>query len=182
MILGMLLWLMSPILAEPTEEISTEDIGVGEVPLGPPLTEKEAEPRSRKLSSILRCPVCQGLSVADSRSDAALAMAGRIQGLVQKGYTDEQVVDYFVDRYGEWVLLRPQEDHLFIWLAPVVVGLAGGVFVLSMVRGRRREEALVDSEEKERSGLTMSDEETRATPLTEADPWRQRILEELEGE
>ena len=54
---------------------------------------REVEQRTYALGKILRCPVCQGLSVADSQSDAAVAMKNRIQELVALGYADEQIVD-----------------------------------------------------------------------------------------
>ena len=94
--------------------------------LDPP-SEEETTARTQALADILRCPVCQGSSVADSRSDAAVAMKNRIREFVAQGYSDDQIVDYFVGRYGEFVLLKPKDEHQFIWLAPgafVLLGLA----------------------------------------------------------
>ncbi|MCB9766517.1 MAG: cytochrome c-type biogenesis protein CcmH, partial [Alphaproteobacteria bacterium] len=68
------------------------------------------EARTLTLAHGLRCPVCQGMSVADSSSEAAVNMKNRIRELVTAGYTDDQIEDYFIDRYGTWVLLEPPDD------------------------------------------------------------------------
>jgi cytochrome c-type biogenesis protein CcmH len=135
--------------------------GIGAPPFGEaPATEEVAMERTMALAHRLRCPVCQGLSVADSSSEAALGMKARIGELVRLGYTDEQITDYFVDRYGVWVLLAPKNPAL--WAIPVVVvlgALGGLVWWLSS----RRPPASPVPEPIERS----------------EDPYRQRVLREL---
>jgi cytochrome c-type biogenesis protein CcmH len=99
----------------------------GSDPLTPHL-----EARVQTLGKELRCAVCQGLSVADSPSSMARAQLDKIRELVSEGKSDQEVRDYFVARYGEWVLLQPKAEgmNLFVWLGPVVV-LLGGAFVIS---------------------------------------------------
>jgi cytochrome c-type biogenesis protein CcmH len=101
-----------------------------EPPAGPPLEGDEAVRESRRIGSGLRCPVCQGLSVADSNADAAVAMKNRIDELVRQGYSEEQIVDYFVDRYGEFVRLEPEAEGLnvLLWVIPGLVLLGGGAW------------------------------------------------------
>ena len=98
----------------------------GSEPLAPPL-----EARVQTLGKELRCAVCQGLSVADSPSSMARAQLDKIRELVTEGKSDQEVRDYFVARYGEWVLLQPnaQGFNLFVWLGPVAL-LLGGAFVI----------------------------------------------------
>ena len=74
-------------------------------PLEGPPEEATAVARTERLQKALRCPVCQGLSVSDSPADAARAMGNRIEELVRQGYTEDQITEYFVDRYGAWVEL-----------------------------------------------------------------------------
>ena len=96
--------------------------------------------RTETISSKLRCPVCQGLSVNDSNSDAARAMKGRIRDLVAQGYTGDQINDYFIDRYGAWVLLEPKAEGLnwLVWIGPVAALGLGTFFVgWQMVSSRR---------------------------------------------
>ncbi len=98
----------------------------GSEPLAPPL-----EARVQVLGKELRCAVCQGLSVADSPSSMARAQLDKIRELVSEGQSDQQVRDYFVARYGEWVLLQPKAEgaNLLVWLGPLAL-LAGGAFVI----------------------------------------------------
>ena len=135
--------------------------GIGAPPFGEvPATEANAMERTMALAQRLRCPVCQGLSVADSSSEAALGMKARIGELVRLGYTDEQITDYFVDRYGVWVLLAPKNPAL--WAIPVVVVL-GALGALLWWLSSRRPPAAPQPEPFERAD----------------DPYRQRVLREL---
>lgn len=139
-----------------------------EPPLFDPPVESETDIRSERLGKMLRCPVCQGLSVADSRSDAAVAMQNRIREFVEAGYSDEQIVDYFVSRYGEWALLKPKSSHWFVWSAP-----AAGLFIgFAVVGWRIRKRQPVDKKNTE-----WSQRNDR-----EASSYRERILNELDGE
>lgn len=108
----------------------------GSEPLAPAL-----EARVQTLGKELRCAVCQGLSVADSPSSMARAQLDKIRELVAAGNSDQEVRDYFVARYGEWVLLQPKAEGMnlaVVWLGPVAL-LLGGAFVI--FRQVRREPA-----------------------------------------
>ena len=96
-----------------------------------------AEPAARgvdeqkvyEVASQLRCVVCQNLSVADSPSEMANQMRNLIRERLAAGEPPAQVVQYFVDKYGDWILLEPRRQGftLIVWLLPplaVVVGLA----------------------------------------------------------
>ena len=96
--------------------------------------------RSRRLAAGLRCPVCQGLSVADSPSLTARAIAADIRRRVEAGESDGEIRQAFVDRYGEWVLLEPAGSGLgaLVWALPVAaLVLAGGGLALAFRRWRR---------------------------------------------
>ena len=168
----MLLLAVQLALASAEVNSSSGDIGVGEAPFLPVPEQQVAHERTESLSKRLRCPVCQGLSVADSRSDAAVAMKKRIQTLVEQGYSEEQVEDYFIDRYGEWVLLKPKYEHWFVWIAPIVAAVGGLGFVL--VHTARRKE--FDEGETIETDLSTSDED-----LSEDDEYRAQILAELDN-
>ena len=89
----------------------------------------------------LRCVVCQNLSVADSPSEMATQMRGVIKERLATGETPEQVILYFVDKYGEWILLAPPRRGftLLVWLFPVVAVVVGlGIVVLVLRRWTRR--------------------------------------------
>ncbi len=113
-----------------------------EPPLEDPPDEATASARTARLTKSLRCPVCQGLSVADSPSDAARAMGGRIGELVKMGYTEDQISAYFVDRYGPWVELEPPAEgwNRVLFLGPLGVGLLGLLLVGFRLRNRQERE------------------------------------------
>ena len=89
------------------------------------------------IASELRCVVCQNLSVADSPSEMAGQMRDLIRERLVAGDRPEQVMSYFVQRYGDWVLLAPPARglNLVLWLAPFVA-VAGG-FALALMLARR---------------------------------------------
>jgi len=111
------------------------------LPPGPAPVAEEIEPRTWEISSRLRCPVCQGLSVAASTSEAAVMFQRRIRELVTMGYSDEQIYDYFEDGYGEWILLEPRVEGLnwLLWLAPGLGLGLGLAYASSVVATWRRE-------------------------------------------
>jgi cytochrome c-type biogenesis protein CcmH len=134
--------------------------GIGAPPFGePPASEELVTERTMALAHQLRCPVCQGLSVADSSSEAALGMKARIRELVALGYTDAQIHDYFVDRYSTWILLAP--PNRMLWALPVGVG-ALALGVLGWWLASRRPPS-----------------SPPRSPEHPDDPYRQRILREI---
>lgn len=94
--------------------------------------------RARNLAGELRCPVCQGLSIADSPAPLAGQMRRIVREQLAAGATDQAVRDFFVARYGSWILLAPPISgrDLLLWLAPGVFVLLGLIVVT--LRGRRR--------------------------------------------
>jgi cytochrome c-type biogenesis protein CcmH len=108
---------------------------------GPKPPAEQVVPLSYAIGSKIRCPVCQGLSVADSSSPAAVQMQRRIRDLVAAGYGEDDIIDFFVDRYGEFLLLEPQVDdrrNLLIWIGPGLVFGLGLAMALRTTFGWRR--------------------------------------------
>ena len=122
----------------------------------------------REIAAQLRCVVCQNLSVADSPSEMANQMREIVRERLRAGDRPDQVVTYFVDRYGEWILLspRPQGFNLLVWVAPFAgtfVGLVG--LILLMRRWSRRSTSAapatpVDPDTRERIRREMADLES----------------------
>lgn len=97
----------------------------------------DLEAQVREIALQLRCPVCQGLSVGDSPSELANEMRGLVREQLQQGKTPAEVLNYFAQRYGEWILLAPPKRgfNLVIWVLPFVL-LPIGAFVIYL--GARR--------------------------------------------
>jgi cytochrome c-type biogenesis protein CcmH len=93
------------------------------VPLVLGAAPSDLEAQVREIALQLRCPICQGLSVGDSPSELANEMRTLIREQLQQGKTPAQVLDYFAQRYGEWILLAPPKRgfNLIIWVLPFVL-------------------------------------------------------------
>jgi cytochrome c-type biogenesis protein CcmH len=120
----------------PAQEPSPDASTVVGPPRGPRLSGTELEARAEEVTSLLRCPVCQGLSVADSPSPMAQKMRRQVRELLAAGYDRDQILDYFERSYGEFVRLRPalRGVNWLVWLAPLGGLLAGGVLVTWALR------------------------------------------------
>jgi cytochrome c-type biogenesis protein CcmH len=97
----------------------------------------ELEKRTSAVAAQLRCPVCQGLSIQDSPSELAVQMRGVVRDQLGAGKTPDDVKAYFVDKYGEWILLEPKAQgfNILIYLLPIAAVLAGfGVIALAVKR------------------------------------------------
>jgi cytochrome c-type biogenesis protein CcmH len=100
------------------------------------------------IASRLRCVVCQNLSVADSPSEMATQMRGVIRERLRGGETPAQVTRYFVDKYGEWILLEPRREGftLLVWVLPPLAVAAGLALVAGLLlRWTRRRPAAAPS-------------------------------------
>jgi cytochrome c-type biogenesis protein CcmH len=103
------------------------------------LPDPRLESRARALSHELRCMVCQNQSIDDSDAPLAHDLRVLVRERLTAGDTDQQVLDFLVARYGEFVLLKPRFEWqtLPLWLAPVAILVIGGLTLLVAVRRRR---------------------------------------------
>ena len=102
------------------------------------LADPALEARARTLSAELRCMVCQNQSIDDSNADLAKDLRLLVRERITDGDSDEQVLNYIVSRYGEFVLLKPRFSArtLLLWGAPVLLILAGGASLIVFARKR----------------------------------------------
>ena len=98
---------------------------------GPPTEDQRVE----RISSVIRCPTCRGLSAAQSDAPSAEAIRDEVRRRVQEGQTDAEIKAYLISRYGEDILLQPKSR--VVWALPVV-GAAAAVGGLVFVLRRRR--------------------------------------------
>lgn len=122
-------------------------------------TDPAVEARVMKLSETLRCLVCQNQSIAESNADLANDLKRQVREMIAAGKHDDEIRDYMVERYGDFVLYEPplKTSTLLLWAGPAaLLLLALGGFVLT-VRTRQRQQ-------------------TPAAALSEADKARARAL------
>lgn len=94
--------------------------------------------RARAIEAQLRCPTCQGLSIADSPAGSARQMRVLVREQLAAGASDDDVRAFFVARYGRWILLDPPASgpDLALWLAPAVIVAFGALLVVRRARAR----------------------------------------------
>ncbi len=124
-------------LAQETTGLDPRQV-VGD-PASSPLAGEALHEETRRISLLLRCPTCQGMSVAESPAEGARAMRDEVERLVAQGFDESQVLDYFVSSYGEFILLRPKRSgvNLALWIVPALLA-AGGVAAVAMQTRRKR--------------------------------------------
>lgn len=115
-------------------------IGVGAQPRRIP-NDTALERKVKELSAQLRCPVCQGLSLADSPSELSQEMKSVVRDQLAAGKSPAEVKAYFVSKYGEWILMEPTRKgfNWAVYLLPVLaVGAGAGVIVMAVRRWTRQ--------------------------------------------
>lgn len=141
--------------AAPSEAPST--------PAGPTVVPviQTQDDEAHQIGVLLRCPVCQGMPIAESPSQMAQDMMTRVRAMHDEGKSSQEILDYFVDKYGEWVLLKPKAQgmNLGLWILPIVALLFGGAMV---VRYAKRPHGPVAAPTPETDGASIDDEYLRA--------------------
>jgi cytochrome c-type biogenesis protein CcmH len=123
------------------------------------LSDPALESRARSLSSELRCLVCQNQSIDDSNAELARDLRILVRERLVAGDTDEQVIDFVVARYGEFVLLKPRfsPQNALLWGAPVLILLAGAAFAFSRARRANTGKELPLTEEERKALERLAD-------------------------
>ena len=105
-------------------------------PLGPPLSGAALDRATEEVSSLMRCPVCQGLSVADSPASSAVDLKAEVRRQLALGYTQDQVIASFERSYGEFIRLEPKAEgfNWLVWLMPVLALAIGALVIFFRLR------------------------------------------------
>jgi cytochrome c-type biogenesis protein CcmH len=119
----------------------------------PAAADPVAEARLMKLSSELRCLVCQNQTIADSNAELAKDLRTEIREKIQGGMSDAEIKDFMVARYGDFVLYRPpvKAITLVLWLGPFLLLAVGGGVLVFNVRRRRQSAAEPELSQEEQS-------------------------------
>ncbi len=121
----------------------------------------EYELRYQALTQELRCLVCQNQNIADSHAELAQDLRRKVYEMITAGKSDEQIVEYMTDRYGDFVLYRPplNPKTMILWLAPVLTVFSGLLGFWFLLRRRRQSDQQPSEAELQRIRdlLTKSD-------------------------
>jgi len=138
---------LSPILLLAAEALPTENDPV-------------AAARAVALSEKLRCLVCQNQTIADSNAELAQDLRRQIREQIAAGKSDQQIVDYMVARYGDFVLYQPpvKTTTLLLWAGPALLVAIGFIVLARAMRARRASSAApaLTAEERERVAQLLS--------------------------
>ena len=106
-----------------------------------PVSEDPAlEQRVMQIANELRCLVCQNQTIADSHAELAVDLRNQVRDQLKQGKSEQEILDYMVQRYGDFVRYRPpvKMQTLVLWVGPFLL-LAGGLFALLRFLRRRRQ-------------------------------------------
>ena len=118
--------------------------------------------RAVQLANELRCLVCQNQSIAESNAELAVDLRRQIHEQIAAGRSDDEIVDFMVTRYGDFVLYRPpfKAVTLLLWLGPALLVLAGFWTLARALRARRQAQAPpLTAEERERAERLLAAKE-----------------------
>jgi cytochrome c-type biogenesis protein CcmH len=134
----------------------------------PAATESALDKRVTALSQDLRCLVCQNQTIADSQAPLAIDLKNQIREKIAQGMSNDQIIDYMVQRYGDFVLYRPpvKAVTLALWFGPAALLVLGLIVLFRHLARRRRQQntdtPLTEAEHKRAQALLgMADEESK---------------------
>ncbi len=95
----------------------------------------------KEISKDLRCPTCTGLSIYESDAEFSVQIKDAVKEQVAKGKSREEIMAFFIDRYGNWILREPPKKgfHILAWAVPIGILLGGPVLIWLFVWRRRKE-------------------------------------------
>lgn len=142
--------------------------------------EQALSPKALEISNELNCPVCEGQSVRDSNAQLARDMRRTVQDMLDEGYTEQEIRDYFVDRYGVGILREPPKSGFFmtLWWAPVI-GVGIGALVLGTFITQRKRKT---SNKAARGNGGTAPGRSQTAEEDDLSRYEEQVLRELDGE
>lgn len=104
----------------------------------PAAADPELEARMVRITAELRCLVCQNQTIADSHAGLAIDLKNQVREMLRRGDSDQQIIAFMTERYGDFVLYRPplKKTTAILWFGPAIL-LVGGLLILFLVLRRR---------------------------------------------
>ncbi len=126
------------------------------------------EARYKRLIAELRCLVCQNQNLADSNAELAKDLRSETHSMIKAGKTDEEIVTFMVNRYGDFVLYRPpvKSTTFLLWFGPLMLAALGAIILLIQIRRRARckppEELSPEEQQRLQDILAKTKQDTRS--------------------
>ena len=127
----------------------------------PAAADPALEQRVMTLAAELRCLVCQNQTIADSSAPLAEDLRNQVRQKMRQGASDSQIIDFMVERYGDFVLYRPpvKATTLLLWFGPLLLVAAGLLVLLRRLRRRPAPEPELSAAERERARKLLAESE-----------------------
>ncbi len=127
----------------------------------PAAADPALEQRVMTLAAGLRCLVCQNQTIADSSAPLAEDLRNQVREKMRQGANDSQIIDFMVERYGDFVLYRPpvKATTLLLWFGPLLLVAAGLLVLLRRLRRRPAPEPELSAAERERARKLLAESE-----------------------
>lgn len=119
----------------------------------------ETEARYKKMIAELRCLVCQNQNLSDSDADLAKDLRNQVEKMLKSGNSDEQIADYMVTRYGDFILYNPplKTSTLVLWAGPLLIVIIGIIIVANIFRRRDRQKSTISPQDLSRAKSLIND-------------------------
>jgi cytochrome c-type biogenesis protein CcmH len=142
-------WLLAIILLIPGLAVAEEAKPLADNP--------QIEARLKVLAVELRCLVCQNQTLADSNAPLAEDLRREVREMIAKDMSDQEIIDFLVERYGDFVLYRPRwkASTTVLWLGPFLLLIAGATALVLALRRRQKKLVDVSLSEEERARVTQ---------------------------
>lgn len=123
----------------------------------------ELEARYKHLTNTLRCLVCQNESLAESNAPLAKQLREKAYEMLNNGASDKEIVDYMVQRYGDFVLYSPplMPTTYLLWIGPFALLLFGIVIMQVILRRNRKQKPSIDSSDYNKARELLADKDTK---------------------
>lgn len=108
---------------------------------------EDMENRVREIAHKLRCPTCQAMSVKESDAGLSLNMKQRIRELLEEGKSEDEILQFFEERYGEWILRSPKKEgiSLLLWTLPGLIILVTILILIKYLWKKSRDTVGIDT-------------------------------------
>lgn len=141
--------------------------GIGQAQEMVQFDDPEMKERYEELLGELRCLVCQNQTLSDSNADLAQDLRNEVERMLREGKSDEAIVNFMVDRYGDFVRYRPplKASTIILWFGPfILAGIGGAALVWYLIgRNERKADAKIEKARRERAAALLAEEEERET-------------------
>ena len=147
----------------------------------PVLAQEPSADDINEVAKKLSCPTCTGINVADCPTETCAQWRAKIGEMLAEGNSEQEILDYFADRYGDHVLQVPPKRGFFVlvWLLPVIAIIAGLVWLAYLMRGWSRRSAAVTAGHSQGAAAMTSSVLDDADKIEE-DEYLQRVQQDLE--